>query len=798
MSARRYVVIHGHFYQPPREHPWLESVEVQDSAAPQHDWNERVTDECYAPNTAARRLNEANRIVDITNNYARISFNIGPTLFAWLERERRDVADAIVEADRESVAARGGHGNAIAQVYNHMIMPLASRRDKVTQVRWGLEDFRRRYGRDAEGVWLPETAVDEETLDVLAEAGLGFTILAPHQAARIRPVGAGDDAWSDVGDRIDPSRAYLWRSRSGGQLALFFYDGPISRAIAFEGLLQSGHKFAERLRGGFSDGREWPQLVHCATDGESYGHHSRFGDMALASALERLEAADDITVTNYGEYLAQVPPAMEVEIRPNTSWSCFHGIERWRSDCGCRMTGGTHQRWRAPLRVALDHLRDAVDALYEARAAALLKEPWQARDEYVAVVLDRTPARVSGFLERHRRGPLDDAGRVEAMRLLELQRNRMLMYTSCGWFFDELSGLEPVQILRYAALVIQYARDLGGNFEEDFIRRLSAAPTNVPEYPDGGAVYRRLVRPAAGDLRRAVAHYGISSVLEPHPETTDLYAYRITRLDEEAESYQGTSLRLGHVRATATATTETRELTYAVIHFGGHDFSCGVRAWEDASTYDAMKADLIGRYAEHSMADMVRGFDKYFPGDAYGLPDLFLEGRRHLVADVTRAALERHEESFRYVWEETRKLMRYLREVDAPMPEALALTGRHVLQKEAREALQKTATLGAIPHRAFELVDEARTLGLRLDLSACRPVLRDAVAAALDRVARMPAAESVAAALGLVDGARRVDVGFDRWGTQNRVFELWRTLPDARPLLLPLAEALDFDLPAEG
>jgi hypothetical protein len=711
-----------------------------------------------------------------------------------------DQVDAVKQrvAEPREVAARGGHGNALAQVYNHMIMPLATRRDKVTQVRWGIEDFRLRFGREPEGMWLPETAVDEETLEVLAEAGLRFTILAPHQAARIRPLGGGEDAWVDVGDRIDPSRAYLWRGRSGAELALFFYDGPISRAIAFEGLLENGHKFADRLRGGFSDARDWPQLVHCATDGESYGHHSRFGDMALAAALARLEDDPDITITNYGEYLAQVPPTVEVEIRANTSWSCFHGIERWRSDCGCRMTGGTHQRWRAPLREALDHLRDQVDALYEARAGALLQDSWRARDEYVTVVLDRTPERVSEFLEAHRRAPLDDAGRLEALRLLELQRNRMLMYTSCGWFFDELSGLEPVQILRYAALVMQYARDLGGSFEEDFVRRLSAAPTNVREYPDGGAVYRRLVRPAAGDLRRAVAHYAMSSVLDPYPETAELYAYRISRLDEESEAYQGTSLRVGHVRATATTTTESRELTYAVIHFGGHDFSCGVRAWEDAATYDAMKADLLARYAEHSMADMVRGFDKYFPGDAYGLPDLFLEGRRRLVADVTRAALERHEESFRYVWEETRRLMRYLREVDAPVPEALALTGRHVLQKEAREELRKTAALGSIPARTFELVDEAQTLGLRLDLSACRPVLRDTVAAALDRVANAPSAEAVAAVLGLVDGARRLDVGFDRWGTQNRVFELWRKLPDARPLLLPLAQALDFALPIEG
>jgi alpha-amylase/alpha-mannosidase (GH57 family) len=798
-SPRRYVVIHGHFYQPPRENPWLETVEVQDAAAPAHDWNERVTDECYAPNTAARRLDDADRILDITNNYERIAFNVGPTLMAWLARERPPVADAIVSADRASVGAHSGHGNALAQIYNHMIMPLASRRDKVTQVRWGIEDFRWRFGRDPEGMWLPETAVDDESLAVLAEAGLRFTILAPHQAARVRPLDGDEQAWTDVGEQVDPSRAYLWRGANGAQLAIFFYDGPISRAIAFEGLLRNGHDLAARLRAAFSDERDWPQLVHVATDGESYGHHSRFGDMALAAALHDLAVDPSVVITNYGEYLALAPPTMEVEVRQRTSWSCAHGVERWRADCGCRVNGTTHQRWRAPLREALDWLRDSVDPLYEARAGQLLKDPWQARDDYAAVVLDRSPARVSAFFERHARAPLDEGARLEAQRLLELQRNRALMYTSCGWFFDELSGLEPVQILRYAALVTQYARELGGGtLEEGLIRRLQAAPTNVPEILDGGEVYRRLVRPAAAELRRVVAHYAISSVLERYPGVARIYAYQVTRLDEAIEAYQGTGLRVGHVRVTAGVTGETREMTYAVIHFGGHDFSCGVRAWEDTTTYEAMKLDLLARYAEHSMADMVRGMDTYFPGEPYELRHLFLEGRRRVLADVTRAALERHEESFRHVWEETRKLVRYLREVDAPVPEALALAGRHVMEAEARAELDRTPRLGSISPRVFEIVDEAAALGLPVDLRSCRPALRAAVAAALTRVAEAPAPGRVAAVQALIEGARRLRVGFDRWSVQNRVFDLWRTLPAARPVLVPLAEALEFALPPEA
>src|SRR5205814_1823547 len=291
-------------------------------------------------------------------------------------------------------------------------------------------------------------------------------------------------------------------------------------------------------------------------------------------------------------------------------------------------------------------------------------------------------------------------------RLLELQRNRMLMYTSCGWFFDELSGLEPVQVLRYAALVTQYARELGGGaLEDEFVRRLKAAPTNVPAMPDGAEVYRRLGRPA---------------------------------------------------------------------------------------TYEAMKADLLARYTERSMVDMVRGMDTYFRGESYDVRHLFLEGRRSLIADVTRAALERHEESFRHVWEETRKLVRYLREVDAPVPEALALAGRHVMETEARTELDRAARLGSIPPRVFELVDEAAALDLPLDLRPCRPVLRAAVAAALTRVAESPVPERVAAVLALIEGARRLRVGFDRWSAQNRLFDLWRKLPEAHAVLAPLAEALEF------
>jgi alpha-amylase/alpha-mannosidase (GH57 family) len=796
VAVSRAIAIHGHFYQPPRENPWLEAVEVQDSAAPYHDWNERVTAECYAPNTAARRVDEANRILDIVNTFERISFNIGPTLFAWLDRQAPAVARAIVDADRASVAARGGHGNALAQVYNHQIMPLASRADKVTQVRWGLEDFRRRFGREAEGMWLPETAVDDETLQVLAEAGVKFTILAPAQARRVRPL--GEAAWGEAEHAIDPSRPYLWRGADGRSLALFFYDGPISRAIAFENLLERGEKLVGRLRAAFSEARDWVQLVHVATDGESYGHHSRFGEMALASALDLIDADDSVELTNYGAFLAAHPPTHEVEIHQATSWSCAHGVERWRADCGCRVRGDWHQRWRGPLREALDWLRDLIDAFYAERAAVYLRNPWAARDDYARVVLDRDPAQLGSFLAAHQRAPLDAAARLETRRLLELQRNRLLMYTSCGWFFDEISGLEPVQILKYAAMALQYLRDLGaGHHEPEFEKRLAAASSNVAEYGDGGQVYRRLVAPAIVDLRRVVAHYAITDLFADQPDEATVYAYQVSRLEEAREASGGTALRVAHVRVQSQITGEAWEATYALLHFGGHDVSCALRAWESRAVYDRMKDDLRRRFADHSLADMVRGLDEHFPGEPFALPDLFLDERRRVLARVVVAVLDKHEEIYRQIWEEHRKLVRYLREADTPIPEALAIIARHVLEQEMLATLAQVEELGALPERAIELVDEARGLGLSLELLPAKPLMQRAVQAALAAVAAEPVAARVAVAQRLIENAGALGLRFGLWQTQNRFFEIWRSQPQARGVLAPLGAALMFRLATE-
>jgi hypothetical protein len=484
--SRAYACIHAHFYQPPRENPWLEEVEPEPSAAPCHDWNERITVECYGPNGAARVLDPEGRIRTIHNNYASLSFNFGPTLLAWMEKKAPGAYARVLEADRESVERFGGHGSALAQPYNHMIMPLATPRDRRTQVAWGMADFRRRYARNPEGMWLPETAVDLDTLEALAEQGVLFTILAPHQAGRVRA--AGSDEWTEVEDGgPDTTVTYRQRLPSGRDIALFFYDGPASRAVAFEKLLDDGETLAGTLMGmAHAGGDERARLAHIATDGETYGHHHAHGDMALAVALERLESDAGVRLTNYGQFLAENPPAHEVEIREGTSWSCSHGVERWRSDCGCS-TGGEadwSQAWRAPLRDALDRLSEDLSRLFERECTRLFTDPWAARDAYIDVILGGEEAR-SEFLSAWC-SAVDEVDRRRALRCLEMQRNAMLSFTSCGWFFNDLAGIETRQILRYAARAVELAGSIGAvNVREPFLKRLADARGNAPDAPDG-------------------------------------------------------------------------------------------------------------------------------------------------------------------------------------------------------------------------------------------------------------------------------------------------------------------------
>jgi alpha-amylase/alpha-mannosidase (GH57 family) len=558
----RYICIHGHFYQPPRENPWLEAVELQDSAHPYHDWNERITAECYAPNATSRILDGEGRIVQLVNNYTKISFNFGPTLLAWMVRYAPNVYQSILDADKESQEVFGGHGSALAQAYNHVILPLANSRDKRTQILWGMRDFEHRFQRKPEGMWLPETAVDLESLDILSEQGILFTILAPRQAKRMRPIGKKE--WQDVsGGRIDPTMPYVHHLPSGRKIVLFFYDGPIARSVAFEGVLVSGESFAGRLLGGFSEKRNWPQILNIATDGESYGHHHRHGDMALAYALHYIESNGLARLTNYGAYLEKHPPTHEVEIFENSSWSCVHGVERWRKPCGCNSGkhSGWNQKWRAPLREALDWLRDTLVATHTGKARSFFKEPWRARDEYIQLVLDRSPENTAQFFDRHALRALNPEESITALKLLELQRQAMLMYTSCGWFFDEISGIETVQILQYAGRALQLAEEAHGDLlKPRFAVLLEKAKSNIPEYKDGKRIFEKLVTPSAVDLGKVGAHYAMSSLFEDYGEHAGINCFSVDREAYQRSEAGKVRLALGRVKVTSEVTTESERI----------------------------------------------------------------------------------------------------------------------------------------------------------------------------------------------------------------------------------------------
>ncbi len=585
----KYICIHGHFYQPPRENPWLEAVELQDSASPFHDWNERVTAECYAPNAHARLLDGEGRIERIVSNYSRISFNFGPTVLSWMREKMPDVHQAIVEADRASRERFSGHGSALAQCYNHIIMPLANLRDKQTQVRWGISDFQFRFGRAPEGMWLPECAVDNESLEVLAEFGIKFTILSPGQASRVRDLHGGD--WQEVGGgRVDPSMPYVVKLPSGRSIVVFFYDGPIAQAVAFENLLMNGETFANRLLKGFNDDRTWNQLVHIATDGESYGHHCRYGDMALAYALHSINAGKQARLTIYGEFLEQNPPTHEVEVFQASSWSCPHGVERWWRHCGCNSGGhpGWDQNWRQPLRAALDWLRDELSGRYEIKAREFLKDPWEARNEYIHVILNRSPENIAVFFQKHATRELKGAGQVNALRLLEMQRHALLMYTSCGWFFDELSGPETVQVIQYAARAIQLAADLlGEDLEPGFLDVLGVAKSNIPPHDDGRAIYANFVKPAIMTRERAGAHYAISSLFDSYPEEARIYSFTVRQLERQLFTSGNARLALGRIEVAFEITRNSDLVSYAVLHLGDHNVNCGARFDGDVEAYQA-------------------------------------------------------------------------------------------------------------------------------------------------------------------------------------------------------------------
>ncbi|MCI4625195.1 MAG: DUF3536 domain-containing protein [Candidatus Magnetoovum sp. WYHC-5] len=697
----KYICIHGHFYQPPRENPWLEEVELQDSAYPYHDWNERITAECYAPHTVSRILGQDGNIIDMVSNYSKISFNFGPTLLSWFERHSRQTHDKIVEADKLSMQRFSGHGSAIAQVYNHIIMPLASTRDKYTQVKWGIADFQKRFNRAPEGMWLAETAVNLDTLEVLADHNIKFTILAPRQASRVRKLPQAytnelnnnneyNNEWQDVSDgRIDPSTTYLCNLPSGKTITLFFYDGPISQGIAFDGMLKSGEAFAKRLIGAFNDERQQAQLVHIANDGETYGHHHHKGDMALAYCLYLIEQADDITLTNYGEFLEKHPPVYEVEIFDNSSWSCIHGVGRWMENCGCHtgMHHDWHQHWRAPLRMALDWLRDSMTPFYEAELSNLSIDPWQARDAYIDVILDRSEESINAFFEKYAKRQLNKDEKTRAIKLLELQRNAMLMYTSCAWFFDEISGIETVQVMNYAARVIQYHEELTGfSVEEQFLEKLQTAPSNL--FENGAKVYDMFVRPSKLDMFRVGAHYAISSLFEQYKEESTIFCFSFKRQDYTYKEAGKIKLAIGIAKITSNITKEEKDIMFAVFHLGDHNINCGIINCPHYEHFVYVKMELEYAFEHGHIPKVIELISIHFGNHPYTLWHLFKDEQRKALDMTLETTYEYINSSYKQIYDNNYPIMSFLKGLNIPIPEAISTACSYTVKKELVDTLK--------------------------------------------------------------------------------------------------------------
>ncbi|MBD2035425.1 DUF3536 domain-containing protein [Leptolyngbya sp. FACHB-321] len=747
-----YVTVHGHFYQPPRENPYLDSIERQPSAAPFHDWNERIYHECYRPNAFARILNERGDVIEIINNYEFLSFNIGPTLMSWLERHDIETYQRILEADRKSCARLNGHGNAIAQAYNHIILPLANERDKLTQIRWGKTDFRDRFGRDPEGMWLAETAVDYATLEALVAEGIKFIVLAPSQAQRCRAIATDDqpaNPWLEVsGGQIDPTRPYRCflnkegRRERGEELDsslfidIFFYDGPISRDMGFDSALSSSHNLAGRLGQAVRGDHRPSQLIAAATDGETFGHHKGGTEKCLAYAFAHEFPDRGWTVTNFAHYLSLQAPTWEVELKPVTAWSCSHGVDRWQDDCGCGGGGLWNQQWRRPLRDSLDWLRDQLVKVYEDAGKKLFRDPWLARDEYIQVIRDRSLTNLSGFLSRHQTHKLSAAERVDALHLLEMQRHALLMYTSCGWFFEELSRPEGVQILRYAARALELAGEVTGiQLEKAFVRRLAHAPSNVECFQNGAEVYRQLVKSAQISMEQVAAHYAISSLFTSYPKDQPLYCYTAHQLDYQLQRMGSLTLAIGQLQLVSDITRESMQLVFAVVHLGGWDFHCCIQPFSGRRAYAEMRERLFEAFKQASAAQTILAINAMFGSQSHSLQSLFAEERHRIMRLLTHETLNRLDQLYTQVYRDNYGILMAFHRDGLAVPQELQVAAEvalsHRVSLSLRALEQESSDLSADPstaslNRLLELesiATEATSLRCQLNLPEAKQIL---------------------------------------------------------------------------
>ncbi|MBP3846526.1 DUF3536 domain-containing protein [bacterium] len=776
MEAKKdiFLTIHGHFYQPPRENPWLEAIELQESALPCHDWNERVCAECYTPNSVSRVVDNRNKILDIVNNYSKMSFNFGPTLLSWMEVYAPLTYERILKADIDSVSEHGGHGNAIAQVYNHIIMPLANEHDKDTQIKWGIRDFEYRFGRKPEGMWLAETAVDDDTLRLLVDNGIKFTVLSPYQALRIRKF--GDKDWQDVSwGNIDPARSYKYIIKSAPEksINLFFYDGAISRSVAFDELLKDGNKFIRRLKEGVSESRDYPQLVNIATDGESYGHHTKFGDMALSYVLKIKAESEGFKITNYGEYLEKYESDYEADIKQASSWSCFHGVGRWKEDCGCSTGGqpGWNQKWRKPLREALDFLRDKLTVIFENEGKKYFNDSaWNVRNRYIDVVLNRNNSVIKNFQKANFRPDLTETEKVRGMELLEMQRQAMLMYTSCGWFFNEISGIETVQIMKYAARAMQLAANFSSeDIETPFLNILDQAKSNIKEHGTGKTIYEKWVKPSVVSLKEVAALWAVSSLYQEFEDEEDVYCYKVKRNNYQMVEKGNSNLVVGNIEVTSKITLQKSNLVFSLMQYADGDFHCAIKEFSSNEDYNELKNTLIKTFVLYPQTEIIRALDEKFGREYFTLKDIFIEERKKILQILLKDQLKKFATRYEEMYDQGKSSIYHMQSLGLEIPKEFKISAGYTLSHRYNELLQDSS--GFVEENVIQQIMainyEAGKMGIEIDKTPSNKNFAKKVITNLNRLTKSFEARQADSVFELFTVIEKLELKIDMAEAQN-------------------------------
>lgn len=773
-TTEKFLTIHGHFYQPPRENPWLEAIELQDSALPFHDWNERICKECYNPNSVSRIVDNKNQILDIVNNYQYMSFNFGPTLLSWMEEFAPLTYERIIKADIDSISEHSGHGNALAQVYNHMIMPLANAHDKETQVKWGIRDFEYRFGRKPEGIWLAETAVDDATLKVLVDNGIKFTILSPYQALKIRKT--GDKEWQDVSwGNIDPARSYKYtlKGDSKKSIALFFYDGAISKSVAFDELLKDGNRFIKRLKEGVSETRNYPQLVNIATDGESYGHHTKFGDMALSYVLKIKAEDEDFKITNYAEYLDKYESDYEVDIKQASSWSCFHGVGRWKEDCGCSTGGhpGWNQKWREPLRNALDYLRDGLAKVFEAEGPKYFNDnPWAIRNKYIDVILDRNYVTIRKFQKENFKPDLTEEQKVKGMELLEIQRQAMLMYTSCGWFFSEISGIETVQIMKYAARAMQLvARFTNEDFETHFKDILSQAKSNIAEFGTGKDIYERFVKPSVVTAKQLACLWAISSLYQDFEDEEDVYCYTVKRHSYQKVQKGSSNFLVGHIEISSKVTLQKADLMFALMQYAGGDFHCAIKEFSNDAEFNELQTTLIKTFALNPITEIIRTLDEKFGKEYFTLKDIFIEERKKILQILLKDQLEKFGNTYKEMYDQGKGSIYHMQNLGLEIPKEFKISAEYALSHRYNDLLAGSDGFVEAPivQQIKDINFEAKRMNITIDKTPSNKNFAKRIITNLNRLTKSFEIQQADTIIELFEMVEKLDLQIDISEAQN-------------------------------